>query len=164
MRILALFAIGLVFGAGAGFVAAAGMGVSFDGHDHGDPAHHAAAAPHAAAHAEAIEVGGEAAVPELDIALSRDPVAGYNLHLRVENFAFAPEQAGGAHVPGQGHAHVYVDGVKRGRIYGPWVHLDGLPEGGGAVVVEVTLNANSHAALTRDGEPIRARAVLETGR
>ena len=39
-RSLALFAIGLVFGGGIGFAIAASNGVTFDGHDHGDPAAH----------------------------------------------------------------------------------------------------------------------------
>lgn len=34
-RGLALFLIGLLFGGGIGFVAAAGLGVTLDGHDHG---------------------------------------------------------------------------------------------------------------------------------
>ena len=39
-RTLALFAIGLIFGGGIGFALAAGNGITFDGHDHGDAAQH----------------------------------------------------------------------------------------------------------------------------
>ena len=49
-RSLALFAIGLVFGGGAGFVLAAANGVTFDGHDHGDPAYHGGSSAEAMAH------------------------------------------------------------------------------------------------------------------
>ena len=49
-RSLALFAIGLVFGGGAGFVLAAANGVTFDGHDHADPNQHGGSHAEAMAH------------------------------------------------------------------------------------------------------------------
>lgn len=45
-RGLALFLIGLIFGGGLGFLVAAGNGITLDGHDHSDPAAHAAPAGH----------------------------------------------------------------------------------------------------------------------
>lgn len=160
MRTLALFAIGLLFGAGIGFTTAAGMGVTFDGHDHSDPAHHGAGhagMDHAMAHDTPIDVDA-ATAPRLAIALTPDPMAGYNLNVQVENFVFSPQQASLAHVNGQGHAHVYVNGVKQARLYGAWAHLDGLPKG--EVTVEVTLNSNNHQPLAVEGEPIKASTTL----
>ncbi len=158
MRTLALFLIGLVFGGGIGFTVAAGMGVTFDGHDHGDPAHHGAEAGHAIDHDTPFEVDATTA-PTLDIALSKDPMSGYNLHVMVTNFEFSPQQASRAHAPGQGHAHVYVNGAKQGRLYGPWVHLAALPKG--KVTVEVTLNSNNHQPLSVNGIPIKATTTVE---
>lgn len=66
--------------------------------------------------------------------------------------------ASGDHKPGEGHAHVYVNGAKIGRLYGPWLHLPNLPKG--EVTVEVTLNANDHRPLAVNGAPITAREVL----
>ena len=54
------------------------------------------------------------------------------------------ERSGGDHVAGEGHAHVYVDGEKIARLYGPWLHIPSLSPG---AVVEVTLNANDHRPL-----------------
>ena len=158
MRTLALFAIGLIFGGGIGFVTAAGMGVTFDGHDHGDPAHHGATAGHAMNHDTPLEVNANDA-PTLDIAVSKDPMSGYNLHVMVTDFEFSPEQASRAHANGQGHAHVYVNGEKQGRVYGPWVHLASLPKG--EVTVEVTLNSNNHQPLSLNGTPIKASTIVE---
>ena len=158
MRTLALFAIGLIFGGGIGFVTAAGMGVTFDGHDHSDPAHHGAMAGHAMNHDTPIEVDAIDA-PKLDIAVSKDPMSGYNLHVMVSDFEFSPEQASRAHANGQGHAHVYVNGEKQGRVYGPWVHLASLPKG--EVTVEVTLNSNNHQPLSLNGTPIKASTIVE---
>ncbi|APE45562.1 hypothetical protein BOO69_17235 [Sulfitobacter alexandrii] len=156
-RTLALFVIGLIFGGGLGFAFAAGNGITFDGHDHADPAHHAGMAhdsgDHAAQHETPIELSAENA-PEVRIAVTPDPMAGYNLHVMVENFEFSPENASRDHRPGQGHAHVYANGVKLGRIYGAWTHLDGLPEGN--VDIEVTLNSNDHHPLVVGGKPVSA--------
>ena len=163
-RALSLFAIGLVFGGGIGFVTAAGMGVTFDGHDHADPAHHgvdpAGAADHARLHADPINIPA-ADAPTLSIAVTPDPKAGHNLQVMTRNFSFAPASAGRENVAGEGHAHVYVNGTKIGRLYGEWMHLDDLPSG--AVTVEVTLNANDHRPLAVNGLPISAQQTLNLG-
>jgi len=69
-------------------------------------------------------------------------MAGRNLEIITENFRFAPEHAGSENVAGEGHAHLYIDGKKIARVYGPWFYI---PEPGpGTHSVRVTLNANSH--------------------
>ena len=73
-----------------------------------------------------------------------DPVAGVNVRLATESFTFAPEQAGLDHVPGVGHAHLYLDGVKLGRLYGEHYHIGDI--GPGERTIRVTLNANTHAS------------------
>lgn len=156
-RSIPLLIIGLVFGAGLGFTFAAANGITLDGHDHGEHAGHGAAAMasggadhQAHDHDTPLVLPQDADAPSLKLELHRDPSSGWNLHLITRNFAFAPENASGAHVPGQGHAHVYVNGVKLGRYYGPWLHLDNLPLG--EVRVRVTLNANDHRVLQVGGE------------
>lgn len=162
-RSLALFAIGLVFGGGIGFVVAAGNGFTFDGHDHGDTATHGdaqmdhAAMGHAMMHDTPLDIPAENA-PVVSMTLEADPMQGYNLHALVNNFEFSPEHASLAHVPGAGHAHVYINGEKVARLYGPWMHIDALPEG--EVTIKITLNSNDHRPLAVNGEPIFVEAVL----
>jgi hypothetical protein len=156
-RTLSLFAIGLVFGAGIGFVTAAGMGVTFDGHDHGDPAHHGAGMDHAMMHNTPIDVPA-ADAPNVRIAVTADPMAGHNLNVMTDNFAFSPQNASLENVTGEGHAHVYVNGEKLGRLYGAWMHLDGLPKGD--VKIEVTLNTNDHRPMAVAGTPISAVQII----
>ena len=55
-----------------------------------------------------------------------DGTSAVNLKITTAEFTFAPESVNGPHVDGEGHAHVYVDGVKINRIYGPYYHLVGL--------------------------------------
>jgi len=84
--------------------------------------------------------------PTLDFVVTRDPDHGWNLHLITMNFRFAPENVGGEFVPGEGHAHLYVDGEQVARIYGSWFHIDKLRHG--LVDVTVTLNGNDHSQLS----------------
>ena len=159
-RSLALFAIGLVFGGGIGFVVAASLGVTLDGHDHGD---HAAHQAHASAaqhdHATLRNLPPGETPPTLEVHLQSDPATGWNLHIETTDFRYAPENASLEHRPGEGHAHVYINGGKYARIYGPWLHIPTLPKG--KVTVEVTLNANDHRPLAVNGRPIAKRLELE---
>ncbi|WP_120636230.1 hypothetical protein [Ruegeria sp. EL01] len=160
-RSLALFAIGLVFGGGAGFVLAAANGVTFDGHDHSDPAHHGGHKAESTAHDHSAVINLPAGpnAPSVKIAVVKDPMAGWNLHVLPQNFEFAPESASAADQLGEGHAHVYANGVKLARLYGNWMHLAGLPKG--KVEIKVSLNGNSHSQLLVDGVPVSASEVIQ---
>lgn len=153
---LALFAIGLVFGGGLGFAVAAGNGVTFDGHDHADAMDHANM-DHDMKHDMPLEVS-QINAPAVTLAVTSDPVAGYNLHAQTENFTFAPHSASLANVAGEGHAHVYINDVKLGRLYGEWMHLAALPKG--EVTVKVILNSNNHSPFAVFGETISASTVV----
>lgn len=150
-----------MFGGGAGFVTAGAYGISFDGHDHADPAQHGGGHSEAAAHSHGNAVNLPAGVdaPGLAVKVFKDPMAGWNLHVAPTNFRFAPENASATDQPGEGHAHVYVNGVKLARLYGEWMHIPELPKG--QVEVKVSLNTNSHGELTVEGIPVAASVNVE---
>ncbi|MGC1504238.1 MAG: hypothetical protein WA782_08850 [Sulfitobacter sp.] len=160
-RSLSLFAIGLVFGGGIGFAIAAGNGVTFDGHDHGEAVHGAGTdqrnMDHAAMHDAPVEVPATDA-PKLSVRVIPDPMSGFNLHVMTDNFTFSPERASLANVTGEGHAHVYINGEKLGRLYSSWMHLDALPKGD--VEVKVTLNTNDHRPIAVNGTPVSAAQMI----
>ena len=81
-----------------------------------------------------------------------------NLKITTTGFTFAPENASGEHVPGEGHAHVYVDGVKDNRVYGNYYHLSGLDPGERAI--RITLNANSHEQYAKGEHPVEATTTI----
>ena len=83
---------------------------------------------------------------------------GFNVRIDTSGFAFAPDSVNGDHVAGEGHAHIYVDGVKIARVYGPWFFLGGLSPG--EHEVRVTLTANTHQPYERDGEPLAASVMV----
>lgn len=97
--------------------------------------------------------------PAVTAEASLDPVGGVNLRIDTERFTWAPESASGDHVPGEGHAHVYVDGEKIARVYTPWFHLDGLEPGTRQLRVDLT--ANDHAGYAADGEPVAETLTVE---
>lgn len=158
-RTIGMLIIGLIFGGGIGFVIAAGNGITFDGHDHGENlAHSSQSAEHGHDHSKTLSVPSGANPPSLKIEVTPDPMSGWNLHVMPSNFRFSPENASKAHVEGEGHAHVYVNGRKLARLYGSWMHLDHLPAGD--VTIRVTLNTNDHLQLAVDGKPVMAEAVV----
>jgi hypothetical protein len=98
-------------------------------------------------------------VPSVEVEIFPDPGTGWNVHVITENFIFSPEHAGAEHYPGEGHAHLYVDGRKIARMYGPWYHLDEQLDVGDHEV-EVTLNSNDHNLYTYDGNIVETQTVL----
>ncbi|MCO4847610.1 MAG: hypothetical protein KC448_06520 [Yoonia sp.] len=145
MRALILFVIGIVFGTGLGVIISAPM----EGHDHAghsDTGHD---------HSVLTEWTGPA--PSLALTITDDTGDGKNLFIDVAGFTFTPETVNTVPVAGTGHTHIYVDGIKILRAYGPWVHLTGAPSGS---VVRVTLNANDHTGWAIDGQPIVAEITV----
>ena len=99
-----------------------------------------------------------AARPTLDTAVYRDPGAGWNLNVITTNFTFDAKSAGLENVEGHGHAHVYVNGAKLGRVYGAWHHIGALPLGENEVTV--SLYANDHSVLASDGVKITSTSTV----
>jgi hypothetical protein len=96
---------------------------------------------------------------DVGVEVELDPAGGINVHIDSSGFTFTPENVNGENVDGEGHAHIYVDSEKIGRVYGEWYHLSALEPG--AHEIRVTLNANSHAEYARDGEPLEATAPID---
>ncbi len=163
-RSLGLLVIGIVFGGLAGFLFAAGNGITLDGHDHGehlaasdgDHAGHHTGKTHD--HGEMLVLDAASAPPSLTLDVVEDPMSGWNLNIRTANFRFAPEHASSAHITGEGHAHVYVNGLKIARLYGPWMHISALDPGEN--VIMVTLNSNDHRTLAIDDKPVSAETTI----
>jgi hypothetical protein len=110
-------------------------------------------------HAAAIEIPPGPAAPSVAVAVARDAVGGWNLRIETKNFRFAPEHASLPHIAGEGHAHLYVNGRKAARIYGPWHHIEALPAG--QVEIAVSLTANDHRDFSVGGRTVRATTTVK---
>jgi hypothetical protein len=73
-------------------------------------------------------------------------------------FSFEPDKVDMDHVPGEGHAHVYVDGVKIGRVYDSNYHLTEIDPGERSI--RISLNANSHEQYARGHDPVEATTTI----
>ena len=102
-----------------------------------------------------FEISSSLEKPELTLEVSKDSAAGWNVHINVKNFRFAPENINKVPLSGEGHAHIYVDDKKIARLYGPWYHLGNLTAG--EHTIRVSLNANNHDAMTLNGKLIEAK-------
>ena len=142
------------------FVIAFGLGVSFGGSVPSSTADDQNHGRHQ--HGNAREIQG-AAAPSLELRAVADSAGGYNLQLLVDNFRFSPENIGRATEAIEGHAHLYVNGQKKSRLYGPWFHLPEEWLQPGENIVRVTLNDNRHAPWTSDGRMIAAEIRLSHG-
>jgi len=156
-RSVPMLVIGLIFGALAGFLLAASNGLTLGGDDHSDD--HDTVAAAGAIDLNAIEVVDPDAgsTPTVHAIIHPDPMGGWNLEVPTTNFRFSPENVSTQHIEGEGHAHVFVNGKKVARIYGPWMQLTGVQSGD---VISVGLNANNHKALAVNGQPITATATI----
>ena len=113
--------------------------------------------PHGHTHGpETVEADSRMAV---SLTVEEDPLGGGNLFVETEGFTFAPQNSGGDHVPGEGHAHIYVNGVKIGRLYGHAMQLGKLAAGSNEV--RVTLNTNDHSDYTWNGQPVEATVTVD---
>ena len=101
----------------------------------------------------------ESAVPvSMELAAEVDPAGGLHIRIATENWRWAPEEVNQESRPGVGHAHIYANGEKLSRIYGPEHYVADLPPG--QYEIRVDLNDNAHNALTVNGEPLDATTAV----
>jgi hypothetical protein len=109
-------------------------------------------------HSSTFEVSEEEA-PSVAVEVTQDAKSGWNVHIITSDFVFTPEAASTpTNVIGEGHAHLYVDGVKIARVYGDWFHYPENFEG--EKEFRVTLNANDHSDYAVNGEVIESSVYV----
>jgi len=105
-----------------------------------------------------VEEGETVPSITLDVQTARD---GYRVKIETRNFEFfQPEADRSEHVPGQGHAHLYLNGLKLQRMYDRSADIGALPPG--SHTVRVTLNTNDHKTYIVDGEPVGAAVEIQS--
>ncbi len=90
----------------------------------------------------------------VQITAESDGKAGVNVSIVTEGFRFAPELVDQPHTTGAGHAHIYADGVKLGRVFASEHHIAELPPGDHEI--RVSLNANDHRELEYGGKKVES--------
>ena len=95
--------------------------------------------------------------------IQKDPTGGFNVQVVTTNFVWRPEMASMQHVPGEGHAHVYLDGRKIMRIYNEWFHLNTFQFAtkAGEQLLSIEFVGNDHAPYTIQGFPVGAEQIVD---
>ncbi len=115
-------------------------------------------APHVAH--TTLEIDAAKPIPRVALEALPDSKDGYNLHITATNFTFTPEKAGQSPIANEGHAHLFINGVKVARLYGPWFYVGSSLFRKGENTVEVTLNANDHSEWTLGEQHIAADILI----
>ena len=97
--------------------------------------------------------------PTLNVSVTEDPSAGWNLILQTTNFEYDTAFVSRNHSPGKGHAHLYVDDEILTRLYGPAYHLGSLSEGNHSI--RIVLSDNAHNEYAVNNTPIAFEFVLQ---
>lgn len=114
---------------------------------------HADLKGHVAMNHGILDISQDSILPQIEkLTLIKDPMSGWNIHVAVNNFRFAPENASKEHRKGEGHAHLYINGNKVARLYSPWFHIPEFIKDKNEI--KVTLNSNDHQTLAIGQEPI----------
>ena len=106
-------------------------------------------------HAKTIEAPPGMSV---SVAATPDDQSGANLSIATTGLTFAPDKVDQPHVAGEGHAHVYLDGVKLGRVFANDHYISDLDPG--ERTIRITLNANSHEQYAIGGHPVEATTTV----
>jgi hypothetical protein len=105
----------------------------------------------------------EGVAPQASLEIQKDPTGGFNVHVVTTNFVWRPEMASMQHIPGEGHAHVYLDGRKIMRIYNEWFHLNTyqFSTRSGEQLLSIEFVGNDHAPYTIQGMPVGAERIVD---
>jgi copper(I)-binding protein len=103
-------------------------------------------------------VGEGEPAPAISLDVTQD-ADGWRVRVVSQEFTFDKALVDGPHIPGTGHGHLYLNGLKLQRLYEPEARINALPPG--RHEVRVTLNTNDHRAYVVDDVPVTASAFID---
>lgn len=112
------------------------------------------------------EIGPGVPIPKIELRVFRDMMDGVNVHINVANYQLnAPDYAdanttGEGHLL-QGHAHVFVNGAKKQRLYGSDIHIPQSWLKDGVNQIAISLNSHQHENWVADKQTIVGSVFLD---
>ena len=111
------------------------------------------------------DIGQGTPVPKIELSVFRDVMDGVNVHIEVANYVLnAPNLATNNTAQQsilQGHAHVFVNGTKRQRLYGSDIHIPQSWLKQGVNQVAISLNSHQHENWVSDKQNIVGSVFLD---
>lgn len=98
--------------------------------------------------------------PTVSLSATREN-EGWLVNARLEHFRFAPELLGLPHMPGEGHGHLYLGGVKITRMLFETIEIGALPPGEHRL--RLTLSTNDHQTCLSGGAPVSDEITIVSG-
>jgi len=121
-----------------------------------------------------IDVPKKAPIPALSLHLVKDAMSGYNLTLESQRYTLMPPPPEILSMPAlmsatvnkssgfiEGHAHLYINGVKIQRIYGENIHIPQDLFKEGINTVSVTLNNHGHMYWVANDKKVVATLYVD---
>ena len=106
-----------------------------------------------------MEIASGLDAPKIEMSVARNEKNDWLIEITTDNFEFfEPVTEPLVHKDGQGHGHLYLNGLKLQRMFSQEAELGALPPG--KHVISVTLNTNDHKAYSIDGSPVSASAEI----
>lgn len=96
--------------------------------------------------------------PTLSLSANAAEGGGWQVTAKVQNFTFETPSETPQSVPGEGHGHLYLNGLKLQRMYSDTAQIGALPEGRHALTM--TLNTGMHQPYMGEAGPVRATAEI----
>ncbi|MBL4632117.1 MAG: hypothetical protein JKY14_13555 [Paraglaciecola sp.] len=95
------------------------------------------------------EISSNTPIPKIELTVFRDTMDGVNVHIEVANYVLNAPDLSIKSITSeygilQGHAHVFVNGTKRQRLYGSDVHIPKSWLKDGVNQVAISLNSHQH--------------------
>lgn len=91
--------------------------------------------------------------PKVNMSVERLADQTWQASIRIEDFILDQSLVDSAHRPGYGHGHIYLNGVKLGRVFSDSYSLGQLEAGDHKL--SLTLNTNDHRVLRYGGKPMK---------
>lgn len=99
---------------------------------------------------------GDYPEPQIAINIYRDPIDGVNLHIELERYRIESPSLPGDSQSLSGHAHLFINGVKKQRLYARDAHIPASWLKPGVNQIAVSLNSHQHENWTINGREIVA--------
>ena len=97
--------------------------------------------------------------PALTMMITEENGRTVSVSLATSNFRFVePVEEATKHIDGEGHGHLYLNGLKLQRMYTPNTTIGGLPAG--RHQISVSLNTNDHRVYAVNGAMVESKEYI----
>ncbi|WP_426359440.1 hypothetical protein ACPUVO_04125 [Pseudocolwellia sp. HL-MZ19] len=121
-----------------------------------------------------IAVPSDVKTPAISLEIYEDAMSGYNLHIKTQHYNLTPPPLGVLSMADlmsvsinkktgfvEGHAHLYINGIKIQRVYGADLHIPAKHFKSGINTVSVTLNNHGHMFWTAQDKKIVSTLYID---